>query len=77
MITTKDGKDIKFRIAEISSEGMIGMTELRDNQQILFTEIAKIKKTHPGPSKTIAVIVIPIVSIVLLWTIIFPEGLEK
>jgi hypothetical protein len=51
-ITTMDGKDFEFKIAEINSEAIIGKTEFGDNRQILFHEISKIEKTRPKPSKT-------------------------
>ena len=68
-IITKDDRRIGFRIDSIGSESMIGLvvssSETRGHtgtqQEILFDEIAEIKKTVSKPGSTIVLISIPII----------------
>jgi len=72
-IITKDDRRIGFRIDSIGSESMIGLvvssSETRGHtgtqQEILFDEIAEIKKTVSKAGSTIVLISIPIILFIL------------
>ena len=62
-VTTKGGSSFRFRIADISSEAIIGRRLKKgkpvgpDNLQILFNEIAKIEQTDGDKGIDVAILV--------------------
>ena len=68
-ITTKDGRRIGFRIDSIGSKSMIGLLvsssetrgQVGTQQEILFDEIATIKKPMDNIGRTMVLISIPII----------------
>ena len=67
-IITNDGRQLKFKVREINSEAIIG-----DNQQVLFSEIARLEKEQFDLGKSIgqtAGILTIVYTIVAILTVI-------
>jgi hypothetical protein len=48
-ITTKDGRELKFKITNVTTEAIIS-----ENQRVLFSEIARVEKRQISAGKTAA-----------------------